>query len=400
MTGLSRWPRPESIDPQLLTSVLQQSGWVVSGGRDGLYDRLTRQVVGRAAEALIVPLDHSAPDYADLMSMALAQVSSAALEARLASSLNARLGAAHADALFFRKETSAPSGLISWRQGEELIASARATLVAGAKAFLGTQRYFGNAHGQFANRYLDEVLMGQTAVGSYVVTALAPVSDRIALTSSRTEGFHTDDVDVVPVRQVTEAVARAVESAVEAVAHFRSTGSFSGFDAGVDRGMSHELADALLAVVSDADEATISVEWEPSRPLEAATSVSTFEFSGGDTAALQTASNRLAIVSEPRENTVVRGRVHLLTKKQAGGPGIVGVQSSKGQGPKTVRVRLSPDDYHRAVAAHDEDVLVTIKGRLERSGNLHWLYKAEILTTEPTNQSSVSGETLDLNLPG
>ena len=55
-------------------------------------------------------------------------------------SIEPLLGLALVDKLCFRKETSAPRGLIAWGDGVELIDSARRTLIAGAKAYMGPSR--------------------------------------------------------------------------------------------------------------------------------------------------------------------------------------------------------------------------------------------------------------------
>jgi len=37
------------------------------------------------------------------------------------------------------------------------------------------------------------------------------------------------------------------------------------------------------------------------------------------------------------------------------------------------------EDYHRAVRAHDEDLVLAVEGELERDGSMNWLYNAEIV---------------------
>jgi len=37
------------------------------------------------------------------------------------------------------------------------------------------------------------------------------------------------------------------------------------------------------------------------------------------------------------------------------------------------------DDYHLAVRAHDEDLVLAVEGELERDGSMNWLYNAEIV---------------------
>ena len=179
----------------------------------------------------------------------------------------------------------------------------------------------------------------------------------------------------------------------EAVQHYRQSGSYSGFDEGVKHGVSHELVDALHTLAEDADEATITIDFEPGqRNLRQGSPDYSFEFTGADAAPLAVASQRLAVVEAPKPGALVRGRVHLLTKKQGAGPGVVGLESTSPDGPRTVRVRLSPEAYHRAVAAHYMERIVSFKGRLEREGNLHWLYDAEMLGPDPATAGELQGE--------
>src|SRR5262249_36222108 len=101
-----------------------------------------------------------------------------------------------------------------------------------------------------------------------------------------------------------------------------------------------------------------------------------------DVQVLKNAASRLA-VTEAAQTVTVAGRVHLLTKKEAGGPGIIGIEAlGQGRGPKRYRAHLlSPEDYHLAVRAHDEDLVGNIMGDLERDGNMLWLYRARLLET-------------------
>jgi hypothetical protein len=151
------------------------------------------------------------------------------------------------------------------------------------------------------------------------------------------------------------------------------------YDAGVRRygfhGLSYEFTRALRDITKDADGASISVEWDPaSRAGQKGGKGIAFEFSGGDHPVLEKAARQFA-VSEDEQSYVARGRVHLLTKKDAGGPGVVGIDD----GSKKYRVRLGTDEeYHHAVLAHDENRDVEIVGHLVREGNVRWLYGARL----------------------
>ncbi len=370
---------PSALTPERLSRALADVGWRMVGNRPGVYNRYAVNTDDGLEQMVIVPLDPKAADFQILLDTAWRAIQRSPFQSAVANLLNVRAHRAF-DALRFRKETSAPRGLIVWTAGEELIASARETLTAGAKAFMGPRRKFGPSHAQFAHRYLDSVFMGQTTEGSYIVTALAPVEAAIPVSHRRLEDVPRDG-DVVTGRAVTESVMRAVEATVEALHHYRASGSFSGFEEGAPIGVSYEIVGALHRLAENADEATVAVEWEPATQslFDPPQSDRGYLLTGADAEPLERARQRLAVVSEPIPLTKVKGRVHLLTKKDADGPGVVGVHALTVTGSRRFRVRLDSDDYHRAVAAHYQDAEVTVQGTLEREGNLSWLYKARLI---------------------
>jgi hypothetical protein len=377
-------PPSSQIDPERLTLLLEEAGWRLVGARRGIYNRFAppdSEDEGWRGGSLLVPLNRGAPEFNELMDAALRQVAAESPRDAWQRVIVPRLRSDHADQFQFRKESAAPAGLISWKQGEELVLSARATLVAGAKAHVLKMRRFSNKLGQFAGRFLDSVLMGQTAIGSYVVTAYAPTDVGVPIIGSQVPGLGLSGVDVAHGRDITVSVARALEATSEAIEHYRRTASMSAFEAGVARGISFELSTSLQGLTKDSDGGDISIVWEDSadpwgwenRPEDH------FHFSGADSEVLERAAVQLAAEAEPPKRVGLIGRVHLLTKKELGGPGVFGLETLSGPA-RRVRVRLlDPAEYHRAVRAHDEDLILAVDGELERDGNLYWLYNASIV---------------------
>ncbi|MFD3339919.1 hypothetical protein ACFWVW_12420 [Streptomyces anthocyanicus] len=329
--------------------------------------------------SLLLPLDEEAPEFFDAMRSALLQLSQD--RDFWVRSVYPRLIVDASDEFRFRKESSAPSGFIAWRSGERLVESARRTLVAGAKSYMGPGRHFVNKHGRFAHRYLDQVLMGQSAPGSYIITAYAPPNAGVPVSASAdTPAFALPELGLASVRDVSQAVVRAVQATVEALDHYRTTGSLSGFEAGVTQGISYEMTNAILGIAENSDGADIRVEWDPATPAPTGLD-SRFEFRGSDVDPLNKAATRLAADTSSQVSTLI-GRVHLLAKKQAGSPGVFGIESLSPGRVKKVRVRLSDEEeYHEAVRAHEEDLALQVSGRLEKEGNLSWLYDATVMRT-------------------
>jgi cystathionine gamma-lyase len=204
--------------------------------------------------SLVIPLDKEAPEFWELITAAVRDLSAGAggdLWRRL---IEPRLVAEAVDQFQFRKEVAAPAGLIPWKLGEDLVRSARLTLASGAKTQVEKMRRFSNRLGQFSGRFLDSVLMGQTAVGSYIVTAYAPTDTAIPVHSSAPAGAGAAGGRTARGRDITIAVANAVEATAEAPDHFHRTASLSAFEANVSRGVSVELSTALQELARDADE--------------------------------------------------------------------------------------------------------------------------------------------------
>jgi hypothetical protein len=326
-------------------------------------------------------LDREAPDYGGSMRAALADIDRLVAQDTLTSNIPARLIVEPSDNFRFRADSAAPIGLIAWMQGERLITSARKVLSAGAKTHIEHQSYYGNRFGQFANRYLDTVLMGQTAPGSYVVTAFAPAAGFVPLSVSRigTPPLFELDSDITSTRAIGLSVMRAAEATKEAVEHYRERGSLSGFEELVSSGVSYEMTVALSGLVEGSDGADISVEWDPALEPSADGPSTRVEIQPSDLEVLTRASSHLAANVAPPRRVTFMGRVHLLTQREAGGPGVIGIENLSPDKPKKLRVHLSDEDYHRVLRAHDENRAVLVEGQMEREGNIYWVYDGRLV---------------------
>lgn len=374
-------PNPNSVDPQKLASLLVEAGWSIIGGRAGSYRRFSPpQGSPFFTGSLLIPLDEDSPEFPLLMEAVLRQLT----EDRdlWTRTLSPKLIINISDEFKFRKESEAPSGMISWRAGEQLITSARRTLLAGAKSFISPIKHYSNKFGQFANRYLESVLMGQTAPGSYIVTAYAPADAAVPIHGGSRSTPDLIGSNVAQSRDVSLAVVRAVEATIEAVEHYRAHHSLVAFEDGVNSGVSYEMATALMGITSQSDGADITVEWDSAVPIVGRSDSVTFDLRGSDTQILERGANIL-VEQGPSERVTVTGRVHLLAKKEAGSPGVFGVETlGGGKQPKKVRVRLAEEeDYHEAVRAHEEDLAIRVSGNLEKEGTLNWLYNASVVET-------------------
>jgi hypothetical protein len=275
------------------------------------------------------------------------------------------------DQFRFSKQTAAPPGYITWSDGEKMFGQAKSILVAGAKSHVDKAPYFANRLGQYAKRFLDTALMGQTKVGSYIVTAFVPTLETISLTSARVDHLEAGDgTGRTRTRDVSESIAKSIEATVEALAHFHRRNSYSAFEDFVSQGVSYEMLHSLAGLAEHSDGASVSVEFDAGsgRPPPA----TTFEFRPTDARVLRTAGDRL-LEDFPERTIAVIGLVHLL-RRDVGAEPIIGIEWTGPRGRRRLRAKLRDHaDYEAAVQAHLVGRPVELTGSLVRTGRQQYM---------------------------
>lgn len=287
----------------------------------------------------------------------------------------------------WEKETNLSHGMIMWEDGERLILAARAMISAAAKSAIHPRARHGTSSGQFANSYLREIFMGQTAVGSYIVRAHSPLYRQIPIQQRRSQesSLPIDWADdTISASRIVDVFEESISVTRECVDTCRRTQDVSVFHEGVDSGVSVELLNAIIAATMHGDSA-ISVSRE-------ATHVSKngrqFVFEPRDIPILESAGRSLAESDSSREETLI-GNVVVLHRE----PGINEntIRMIVDSGPiKKARVELSPEQYDVALRAHADDVPVSITGKLVKRGSYYWLQNCTSISVEPEENNAVS----------
>jgi hypothetical protein len=159
--------------PDRLESLLLERGWTVSAVAEGRYKRMSPQGgPSRIRQSLLIPTNPDMWDYTELLDEAVRAAVSRFSVARSAEAIEGLLrDQVVDDVIRFAKESHLPEGQISWSQGEAVMRSMRQSLVASAKATAEKAAYFGHKHSGYGGQFLEQVRMGQTEIGSFVVTA-------------------------------------------------------------------------------------------------------------------------------------------------------------------------------------------------------------------------------------
>lgn len=189
---------------------------------------------------------------------------------------------------WWRDVPTGPAGVASWPVEEQLRSAARRMMLAGALATRARAGYYGARHRRTADALLEHVLVGAAPAGRSL-TAFVPVGTG---------------------RPLAVRLHQALYAAREAIDYHRATGGMDAFDGAVEAGVSHELTEALVALVRGTEGARISVEWAPGAevPEGCSAGAEPVEFSPGDLPALRAAGSRY-LREEPSVPVRITGTV-------------------------------------------------------------------------------------------
>ena len=365
----------ESYTGEILTSALGELSWQRSGGLPGIYD-IWENSAGQTE--VLVPLDRSRPDYRRLVNRAVGQLGQAGGESASRALEAALLRSAAFGTQTWHKESPLPSGMIPWSGGTELFQAVTGTLAASAKSAHHVRRHHKQSSSPVAKAFLDQVRMGQTQAGSFIVTAHVPLAAQISTRKSNGEVLFPDVSDAIPAGQIVETLARALDAASSSVEEYRTHATLDAFEEAVTSGVSYELTNALASLTMGGN---CEVILERPDGTSTGISTSTFEFHTPDSQVFADAAERLKVPDEP-EHVSVLGEVTALRRDHDGFDLIrtiqLHVESPRNLG--TVSVQLDTRTYDEAVQAHRDRLLVMVDGTLERRGNRKWIIDPSLRT--------------------
>ncbi|QNS07317.1 hypothetical protein [Streptomyces xanthii] len=342
-------PDPGRVDPTVLGALLDRHGWQRRGGAAGRYARWTLAGTGPGA-SLLVPESRAFPDSEDLLGEALDALERSGTPA--AREVLVALAVPSDEIRWWRDVPRTAADAPSWTAEEHLRAAARRMLLAGALAARGRAGYYGARYRRPAAAALEPVLV-QSAPGGRRLTAFVPVDTGRTL--------------AVRLHQALYAVREAID-------YRRATGGMDAFDGAVEAGVSHELTEALVALVRGTEGARVGVAWSPAAgvPAECTDGDDPVEFSPGDLDVLRAASARY-LHAEPAVFVRVTGTVVRMRRTGTRGEGTVRLHVIAGADVPHLRMTLDEEAYRIAGHAHLVGLPIRVHGRLESRGGFRRL---------------------------
>ncbi len=212
-----------------------------------------------------------------------------------------------------------------------------------------------------ATDVLNQVRLGQTDQGSFVVTLLTPVVPPPVPALFPDPDDRSASIERRMMRRLVEALNAARQAAERTAA--RDAGAFGE---AVANGVSANLCEALVRLIEPFLALDIGVSWAQTRPV---TRGATFvRFGRADPALLREAARSLRDRA-PRPDVRLYGFVRLLKRGEADDDGTIGLVTDIDAQRQSVAAVLKRADYERVVQAHRDRTPVVLAGDLERMAN-------------------------------
>ena len=314
-----------------------------------------------------VPLLAELPDYSRLVAEVVNTV--ARIERRAAHEVLADLRVSKADVVRVRTPR-ASGGALPIGFGATLFAATRDLVTAAALGSVAPRAVYTGRRPKRVSEFLDQVMLGQTEPGSFVVRVLVPLPTTIGQTLT-TPADAAVEISRPFNRQVTEFLVNAVTRAKEAATVAMSQNSLNPFRAHVKDGVSSELCKALGAMQQEDNKSIeINVAWALQLPRPATPRI---ELSKPTLEVLGYAAKFLA-ETEIRHDFELLGYVETMEGEAIGRTeGTVTLTGMIDENLRKVRLTLEEPLYGLAVKAHADERLISVVGELRREGRRYRL---------------------------
>ncbi len=352
-----------SLRPLDIAAYLRFHGWQPAG--DETSERAIRWVLQAEDEfEVLLPLDRAFRDFPLRISEALRVLS--VVERRSETEVLHDLTIAAVDVVRVRTQSrGTEDSSLPIEDGVALVEQARNMMLAAACSAVEPRPQYPTRKPTRAVEYLRNLRLGQTERGSYVVTLISPVPPQLTADEA---GRLFDDVEEPFERRVVRTLASALQAAKRAAASvaMRADG-IGAFRRGVEQGVSANLCEALAEMSGESrGGVAISFAWSLTRRAPEELSAVTL-----DDDAMPTISEAARVLREtsPQPDVILTGSVYRLERSgEEPGPGRISVLGVVDSEVRRVTLDVNAEDYDKAITAHRDGRVVSVRGDLVREG--------------------------------
>jgi len=347
-----------SLLPLNAATYLRTRGWNEVKREQHRYSLWNRKD-DRGVFETVLPLEHEFRDYTVRIAEVLYTLE--IVEERSQLEILRDMMTTSSDVIRIRTERDSKEDSVPIESGVALVKNARDLLLAAACSTVAPRAYYPTRKPDEALKYLENLRMGQTERGSFVITLLSPVTPDLQAPA------YSDNTDPFE-RRVTKTLMRALAALREAAEESAATGSIKPFETAMSLGVSVNLCDALanLQEETKADTLEVGISWAPVRMVHEETIQNRVTITKDAVPVMREASRVFKSVAT-QEGVSLRGFITELHREPQG-EGTVLIAGIVEGSLRNVRVTLSSSDYDRAIQAHRDTIAVRCEGDLVREG--------------------------------
>lgn len=343
------------ISPAQVIGYISSNGWYEDGNLGDIASIWHRDATSPLE--IVVPLKVSLRDYSDRIRDVLKVLSG--FEDRDIIDVFNEISSFNADVIKIRvAHDDVDAGTIPIDDGILLIQKARDLIASVSQSAVSAKKHFIGRKPVEVSDFLDNLLLGQTEHGSFVVNVISPIDE-----ITQSEQLLAENPSFA--RIVSANLSTSLDAVKSLVDELKSKGNIEAFDTYVDQGVSANLCDALVGLSGKNKHREFSITLQLSS-LEKTIDVDTLihGFSPTMIPTLEQVSKRL------KENYILTdytlsGHVTKLEQEYEADTGSVTVVTVLDDKDKPVTFKLALKEYLEAIHAHEN------KAYLECKGDLH-----------------------------
>ena len=368
----------EAISPMALNAYARSLGW----HKQECYRKHSHVYLGQDRPEIIVPQTDRLGDYASVVSTLIKIFAQVADQDEL--TVYQSLATGDRDVVRIRVADS-DDGSLGLNQGVDLVRGARDLIQSAACSLYQKQAVYRAGANQIAKTFLEQMRLGQTDQGSFVVTVLTPpVVPQLLLPLQLELPSDSESSDPPIPRQITQCLVKALQAVRESI-EWAATGEPNAFATVPEKGVSANLCDALVRLIGTSATMDVGVSWARTWPRP------TFlhepvRFSKADSPFLEEAARGFRNRA-PQEGVELYGFVQRLARPETDDDGTIRLLTHISGKKTVVQTVLGQRDYEEALKAHKDKAVLTLKGNLERRGPRKWqLLDAQVESILPNEE--------------
>ena len=363
----------ESVTPQGVRAYLAASGWKKLGRYHGnTGDVYCPRKDDR--ESVLVP---SSVEYADYVTRIIELADTLArVEKRHHSAVMKDLSLTEVDVIRVRVPLAHEDSSIAISAGVELLDESRKLLMAAACSAARPGRVFRAGRNRKAAAYIEQIRVGQTEPGSFVVNLLAPITE-----SPTGAEVKEPQLGAKFKRKVTRMLVSGLSALREATELVNRGNRIREFERRIDEGISANLCEATTNLINAGSGVDVSVSWALAREQDRIerSERTTVKFTPSDGQILEKAARRLRERKESSDERI-EGHVSALAREHSDPEGRATIKAKVEGTWVSVKVDFSESEYRKITNAHARGRKVSIEGDLRREGQRWRLMKPRGLT--------------------